>query len=84
MLAGYVIAHTCQKPQKFALAMNERDEGSLKDNIDALISEMFTPAFYFLRKVMEIAVDYEHAEQLLRKETFIAPVFAILMGNNKD
>lgn len=77
--AGFVGAITGYVPNLFTISGDERDKGSLLDNLKALAKgDEF--AFFLEREVLDKATSYNDAMQMIMKMPTIAPVYLILGG----
>lgn len=77
--AGFVGAITGYVPNLFTISGDERDKGSLLDNLKALAKgDEF--AFFLEREVLDKATSYNDAIQMIMSKPTIAPVYIILGG----
>lgn len=81
--AGFLGAHTGIAFGKFAINVNERDKGSLLDNLWGFLTGKWGVTS-LVRHVLETAQSYEEAVSILKSKPLIAPVYFIVSGLNSD
>ena len=66
----------------FTLSGDERDQGSMYNNIKAMENKSWSVAL-LMRHVLQYETTYSSALNILTSEKLIAPVYFILGGMNK-
>lgn len=78
--AGYVGAMTGMKPGVFSVSLDERDQGSLWENLFEGIFRGAVPVGMFIRQTLDTATSYEEAFGAFQRQHFFAPAYLIMAG----
>jgi hypothetical protein len=78
---GYGGLATGMKPGAFSVTINERDEGTLWENLlEALLVPNVAPVSFLVRDVLDSAKSYDDALSIFATHRIVAPAFLILAG----
>uniref|UniRef100_H2ZE53 N-acylethanolamine-hydrolyzing acid amidase n=1 Tax=Ciona savignyi TaxID=51511 RepID=H2ZE53_CIOSA len=79
--AGYIGVITGSKPNAFSITGDQRNIGSILQNLFSAVDHSW-PTFFAERRVLEEASDYQSALSQILKTPTIAPVYFIISGIN--
>lgn len=82
MYFGMTGFNTVLVPNKFTLSHDERDQGSILDNMDDVFLQKRIFTFTFLRQVAETAKTFTDAVDTFKTHKFSAPSYFIIGGLN--
>lgn len=81
---GQVGAFTGMRPHEFTISLNERDQGSIEKNLEALFESLLlkrgTLTSFILRDVIATKRNYQEAVASLAETPLVAPVYIIVGG----
>jgi len=77
---GVLTIHAGIKPGKFAISINEREKGSIFENLREYLYEDSIGAPYLVRKILENATTFDEAVQMASTVRIIAPAYYTISG----